>query len=362
MNESHESVRLDSLDSDQRLGATAYVDARQLANWRIQQNARFIYEQSRNMPSPITGRNYDSVSGDRALHLARELEHSHNRVLTDVYKNLNALRLLPVDSSVPAGAKTHTIERERHSGEMVWFRGNATQRGQVNLEREEKEYKIHAAITSIKLNFWDLMAANFSGYALESKLRQAAERVADEFVNEKAMTGDVARGVPGMFNAPFAPKTTAAVVFGPGGGTPTAQLAELHRLANLIGEQSDDKFFSTAFACPRPYVNYWKNTILDTANASNRSIYDAFLQDNDYIDSIEVARECAGAGPGNTDIFQFLRPGDMDSAHIVIPQGLTYMPMRSVTGFEMDMDAYLLFGGVNQYNPLNNLIVYATYA
>jgi hypothetical protein len=279
-----------------------------------------------------------------------------------VYKNLNALRLLPVDSSVPAGAKTHTIERERSSGEMVWFRGNSSHRGQVNLEREEKEYKIHAAVTSIKINFFDQMNANFAGYALEAKLRKAAQRVADEFVNDKAMTGDTARGVPGMFNAPFSPKVAAAVTFGPNGASAVNQLAELHRLANLIGEQSDDKFYATSFFAPRKYVNHWKNTLLDTTNGSNRSIYDAFLQDNDYITSIEVARETLGAGAGGTDIFQFFRPGDADSAHIVIPQGLTWMPMRNPTGFEMDMDAYLLFGGVNQYMPLNNQIVYASYA
>lgn len=361
MNENqYESVRLDSFEGTSKYAPTAYVDPQTLAEWRMRQNAEAIYKASRELVSPLTGRAYDAVSSDRSLFLARELEFTHNRVLEDVYEDLNAETLIPTDSSVPPGAKTHTIQRESAAGEMVWFRGNSSNKGQVSVEREEKEYKIHAAVTSIKINFFDDLNAKFAGFPLESRLRKAAERVAREFKNEKTFTGDEARGVPGMFNAPFSPKVASGVTFGPGGGTVTAQLAELHRLANLIGEQTNDKFGPSAAAMPIKYVNYFRNTMLDTSNGSNRSILDAFLQDNDYVNSVVKVRECTGAGVGGTDILQFLRPGDSDSAHCVVPQGLTWMPMER-SGFDMDMDAYMLFGGVNQYQPLNNLVVYASY-
>lgn len=352
-------VRLDSIGSDQRIQATAYGDAEALSEWRIRENARAIYEASRRLVRH-DGRAYDSVGSDRALFLARELEYLHSTVLEDVYEDLNAERLIPTDSSVPAGARTHTIRRESKSGEMVWFRGNSSDRGQTAIQREEKEYKIHAAITSVKLNFFDEMRADFAGYSLEQKLKQAAERVAAEFKNEKIWEGDDDRGVPGMFNSPFGPKTTSGVTFGPGGGTAAAQLEELHRLANLIGEETNDKFYPTALAAPIKYINHWKNTHLDTANSSNQSILEAFMEKNDYVNQVVKCRECSNQGSAD-DILQMFRPNDSQSAHAVIPQGLTWMPMER-TGFEMEMDAYLLFGGVNQYKPLNNLTVYASYS
>lgn len=351
-----ENIVFDSLEGvgNQLVRTAAYQSAEDLSDWRIRENAQAIEAMSRLNPA------MDAISGTAAIALARQLEFTHNRVLSTVYEDLNG-DLIPTDSSVPAGARTHTIARESSSGKAEWFKGNSRNLGHVSTEIEEQEFKIWAAVTKVDMNFFDDMSARFAGIPLESRLRRAAERVLMEFKNEKIFAGDSAQGVPGMFNAPYCMKGVSGVTFGPGGGTATAQLAELHRLANQQAQATKSKFKPTAAAMDTRYIDYFSNTLLDTANGSNRSILECFVTDNRYISQVIEIQECAGAGVGGTDIMLFFRPGDADSAHVVVPQGFTLLPMQK-DGFDWYMPAFMLYGGVNQYNPLNNYVVYATYA
>lgn len=350
------NIVFDSLEgvANEAVRSTAYQAADAIRDWRIRENAAVIEAQSHRQVG------MDAIAGSAAIGLARQMEFMHARVLEEVYKSLNG-DLIPTDSSVPAGARTHTISRENASGKAEWYKGNSSRMGHVAVDVEEQEFKIWAVVTKVDMNFFDDMTARFAGIPLESRLRRAADRVVSEFKNAKIFTGDSAQGVPGMFNAPYCFKGTAGVTFGPGGGTPSAQLAELHRLANQQAQATNSQFRPSAVAMDTRYIDYFSNTLLDTANGSNRSILEAFVTDNRYVSSVEEIQECAGAGVGATDIILFFRPGDLDSAHAVVPQGFTLLPIQK-DGFDWYMPAYMLFGGVNQYNPLNNFVVYATYA
>jgi hypothetical protein len=356
-----EDVRLDSIEAGSSVSNAAYVTPVKLAEWRIKQNAKSIYDLCQNAISPYSGARYDAVDADRAFALAKDLEFRHQEIIQEVYKDLNGNTLIPSDSRVPAGARTHTIRREESAGSMVWFRGNSSKRGNASVNVDEKEYKIQAAVTQYKINFFDEMAADFAGYQLEQKLRDACVRVSEEFRNHVVWHGDEDLGVPGMFNSPFGPKQVSPVAFGPGSAASAeAQVNELHRLFNRIHEDTDNKFGPVAVAMPIRMHNYLNNRILAAANGSNISMAELFLQKNTYITSLIPVREMSGAGPGGLDIMMGFRPGDRESAHAVIPQGLTWMPMER-NGYDMVTDAFILLGGVNQYRPLNNQLVYFEY-
>ena len=67
----------------------------------------------------------DAADAKQGFHFARELEHKYAEVLMEPRPLQNALRLFPIDTSVPPGAKFHTIHRIFGDGEVKVYRGSS---------------------------------------------------------------------------------------------------------------------------------------------------------------------------------------------------------------------------------------------
>lgn len=290
----------------------------------------------------------------RAFHFARELEHIYQDLLRDEYAPNSALRLFSIDSSVPAGANTHTVRRIQHEGEARYYRANASDRGSTGARKVEKEFPIHPIVTSIKLNFFEQMASGFANSNLRSELEFAAKTVIEDFLNDKTWTGDEDQGAVGILNYPWIPKTFGLQVFSDATAADTI-LSEMHRLANNASEVS-----KTVYAPNRMTMGVKLKNYLSTRKRSattDQTIMQAFLQDNDYISTVEVAPELDGAGPNGEDIMLFDRAQDRGSIANVIPQGFAMLPIQQ-TGFDFEIPCYMIHGGVIMRRPLNNLIAY----
>lgn len=369
------NIQFDSLD---RSGDSLVRSVKQFDSYattpKREQEARMrankaVIEQTLNDPqfrfqAESQGINLDAVASGGAVAFMRELEHVYTEILRETYEPLNAKALIPIDTQVPLGKKTHTVRRIDHQGSMDWYRRNSIDEGNVSFSTDEKSYPVNVAVTKIEMNFFDQLAmGQVRSTNLEGELRNAANRVADEFYNEKTWFGDDSVGHLGVWNYPFVPKLISGVTFGPGGGTPIQQLNELIRLSRINKDPTKGVFYPTECAMPIRYMDYFQSTYIDTAG-SKATILEEFRKLSN-IRQVHEVHETSGAGPdngagANYDILFFFRRDKRAIASSVL-KTLTFMPLQR-EGFDMYIPAYMVLGGVIMRDPLHNLVAYTNYS
>lgn len=295
----------------------------------------------------------------RAGHFARELEHIYGEVLREELAPNNALNLFTTDTSVPAGAKTHTVRRTQHEADVRYYRGNASDRGSTGVRKNEKEFPVHAIVTSIKMNFFEQMADGFANGGLRGDLEFAARQGMEDFLNVKTWEGDEEQGVYGILNYPWLPRSFSGVAFNDS-STPEAILAELHRLRRFSYIKSKQKF--------KPNRVIMGTYLLDYLGTRKRSpttdetILSAFLEDSAKMGQpLEVVgvHELDGVGPAGEDAMLFDLARNRMAIANVIPAGFSMLAVQQ-TGFDFEIPCYMLHGGVIQRYPLNNHLAYIT--
>jgi hypothetical protein len=355
-----DTVQFDSFENRQIVQSESFDSLDAQVRNRIAANAHFIFENRFNMAQ-------DSIAADAlttagALGFARQLEHVYAGVLKEVYEDLNANTLIPTDTSVPAGARTHTIRREAMQGRAVIYSESAEDQGNVSISNEEQEFRIWPVVTQMQISFFDELADNFASLNLRSRMQEAMRRVMEEKRNDLCWVGDNTRGIRGMLNADYIPRASSGVTFGPGGGTPEAQLMELHRLANIQAIRTKNKFSPNVMYAPIQYLDYFSNQRLNTAGG-DRTILEAFKMNNRRVREIVEVHELDGQGElAGYDKLLFTKRGDQKAAAAVIPRGFTMLPAQKGTTWKTVIPAYMLWGGVVQRDPLNNLLVESLYA
>jgi hypothetical protein len=313
---------------------------KQFAQARFQENARRL----------------DSVSPGNGLLLARDVEYAYQEVLRTKYSPLSALTLFPTDSRVPPGALTYKIKRVSHQGEARYHRGNNSDIPRSGASAEEQIRPVRHIVTSIALDMFEQQSASFAGVNLRGELQQGAVRSIQEFLNTKTWHGDNDLDVYGVLNYPYVPKVSSTISVSSATADPMDILEELHRLASLASEISDNTFMPNTLVMPVRQANYIAQTKLSSSDLSE-TIRSSFLKENQFITSIQVAPELAGAGPNGEDVMFLFRSNDQNSVANVVPQGFTMLPVQQ-QNFNMTIPCYMSHGGVRMVDPLNNAVVY----
>lgn len=326
--------------------------------YRIRENAAILdsaYRRARaaNLVDMGTAQRLDALGSGAGVHLARMLEHVYSETLKDAFAPTNALDLFEVDRSVPAGARTHTIRRTRHTGKARFYEGNASRRPTVGLEQREETFNVAPIVTSIKINFFDQLAADFSGVSLRADLEDAARDVMDRFLNDKIWNGAAERKLPGVLTTPWVGKQTASVTYGPG-TSPDAILADLHNKANYAVSKSKGLYTPNRMCSSIRLINYLSTT--KRSATTEDTILSAFLADNPYITEVVPVHELEGAGPNGEDVALFDRKAK-DAFVRVMPRDFTMLPIIE-NAFELEIPCYAIYGGVISREPLHNLITY----
>lgn len=294
----------------------------------------------------------DALGTGAGLHLARQLEHVYAEVLKDQYAPNNGLDMFAVDRSVPAGARTHTLRRLKHNGEAHFYDGAASRRSAAGVEQREESFNVAPIVTSIHIDFFDQLAADFSGFALRAELENAARDVMDRFISNLVFQGAPERKLPGVLTIPWVPKATSPVTLG--SSTPEAVLLDLHAKAHYGRSRSKGLFRSTRLLTSLRGENYLKTT--KRSATTEDTIASAFVRDSGITEIIGL-HELEGTGPGGTDIMIFDAPS-RDAFVRVMPQDFTMLPANDSDSFSLEIPCYAIYGGMISREPLHNLISY----
>lgn len=332
-------------------GRYLHLDSASLHQVRKQENAETLYHWTQN-----PGVQADSVTQSRAYHMAEELEYQYSEVLREEYAPNNALRLVPTDNSLPPGARTHTLKRVSHEGDVRVYRGRSDDKPTVGVQQDEQDFPVLTYVTSMRLDFFERQASSFANSNLRQELEIAARTAMIDFLNDQTWEGDDTNGLAGVWNYPYVPKTTSSVDFS-ASGTPSDQLDELHRLSRANANLTKQRF--------KPDTLVTSDRIVDDlatsyrTNQNDSDILSLFLEKDRYISNVEGIPEAEGAGPNGEDIMFFYDSGNRNSLVNVIAQGFQMLPMQE-DGMDLVIPAYMQHGGVIMRKPLHNLVAYVS--
>lgn len=133
------------------------------------------------------------------------------------YQDIQYPGLIPVDTSAPEWINSVTYFSMDSVGAAAWFSGKAQDVPNVELLREKFETTVSMAAIGYRYDLEELGKAQLLGMNLSTDKANAARRVAEEFIDRVAITGDAAKGLTGLVNASTPTATTA-----PADGTSSA--------------------------------------------------------------------------------------------------------------------------------------------
>jgi len=301
----------------------------------------------------LNAQKFDAAAPGLGFHLARDLEFKYAEVLREEFPPQSAFEAFPIDTSVPAGAKSHTVRRLHQQGEAKVFRGNSTDVPRVGVTQEEEEFPVRHYVVGIGLNIFEEQASNFANSNLRGELQTAAQVTMQEFANHKTWFGDEENGIHGVLNYPWIHKRVVSTPFSQGADA-KAVLAALNESANYQHEESKTVYSPNAMITSPRILRILRTLRVDPTHPDK--VLDDFLASNPRIQSVSGAWELQGTGPGGTDIILFYRRDKRSVANVMV-KPFTMLPVQQ-KGFEMTIPCYMSHGGVIMRDVLNNNICY----
>lgn len=297
-------------------------------------------------------RRFDAIGDFDGALAARNLEHIYEEVLREEFPPQNALEFFPIDSSVPPGARSHTIRRLEARGQAKVHRGNAPV-PVVSLAQEEQESRVRHYVIGVEFDIFELQAASYAGFGLRQELEDAAYVILQEFLNEKTWFGDDENSITGVLNYPWLPKIAITQPF-----SSTASVGDMLAALSYAATRAHTET-NTVYQPDSLLVSPRLYRILQSARFNTPDgtrLLAEFQATNPSIRNIDQAVELQGTGPGGTDQMLFYRR-DRRSIANVIPQAFTMLPAQQ-RGFTWEIPCYMSHGGIVMRDVLNNLLAY----
>lgn len=269
----------------------------------------------------------------------RELEYQYQQVLEEKRPMLNGLRLFPVDTRVPAGARTHTVSRQYSQAEAVYYR-NGVEVPLAQVSKDQEQFPVRYIVSGFETSDFENMSAAYAGGSPTPFKQRAAIRAIEEKMNRAIWYGDATEGLKGIFDYPYLQTRVAPYNYAT--GTPDDILADMHDAKNWPVENSREVFDPTAVVTSIRVRNKVMQRPRNTN--SDMTVGQMWLRDNGSIQTIETAQECQGQGPSGEDAMLFYRP-EMETVAVVMPQGPTIMPEQR-QGFMRRTYIWAAYGGV----------------
>lgn len=240
---------------------------------------------------------------NESIFFARQLEYIKSKTYDVKRVPLNALALIPVSTSIPEGATTHTY-RQYDSVGMAKVIGNyATDMPRADVTGKEFTNPIRSIGNSFGYNVQEVRSAMFAGVDLSAKKSASATRAHQEKINQLAFAGDADHGLPGLLNNANVPEVTLAAD-GTGSSKTFASktadkiVRDVNALINKIITQS--KGIHRATQVWMPIEQYALIATTQNSVASDTTILE-FLQKNHPGVEFKQVVELDGAGAGGAD-------------------------------------------------------------
>jgi len=296
-------------------------------------------------------------AGEEIL-IARQLIYTQAKRVNQMFLNTEALKYVPVDTSIPPGAEVFTTLSFTRVGMAAFIANYGTDFPTADVYVTETLNRMFDIGSSFRYSYQDLRRAAFTGMPIES-MRADASRLAHEAkIDEIALSGDVTRNITGISNNPNVTVLTA------GGGTivgawesataatikldlAAMESAMVYASAGGVGMMAD-----TLLLDDESYM------LLNTRQATtftDTSLLKSYLENSPYIKNIAPWVKLRNAGPSGVRraIFYKRSPDVLD---MKISQSYeSFAPQQVLLSWVVP--ALSRLSGVVVYRPLSMLYI-----
>jgi hypothetical protein len=281
---------------------------------------------------------------------ARQLEYVRAKTYDVERPALSAWDLFPIDTSVPAGAKTITWRQWDAVGSAKIISSYADDLPHVGIKALETTTPIRGIGNSYGYDVQEIRYAQLAQVPLDAKLAISARKANEQLVNKLAWAGDTVTGLPGFLSNANIP---AFVIPADGTGssklfstkTPDQIIRDLNSMANGVFTQTNGIHRPNEIWMPLAQYAYISSTPRSTL--SDTTILDFFLANNPFIQRVVPVLELTGAGTGGADMIIAAENSAENYQHAPQPKNLY---------FEIPCESR--FGGVTIERPFAFLQAY----
>lgn len=289
---------------------------------------------------------------NEGVFFARQLEYVKAQTYDIKKVNLNAFTVLPVDTSIPEGATTHTYRQYDTVGMAKVIANYANDLPRADVVGKEFTSPIRSIGNAYGYNTQEIRSALFAGTNLNARKATAATRAQMEKMNQLAWFGDADHGLPGFFTNANIPSVT---ILNDGTGsskafstkTPDKIVRDVNQVINKVITQS--KGVHRVNEVWMPIEQYALLATTQNSTASDTTIL-SFLQSVHPGVTFRQLVECDDAGGAGVDRLYALE-NSMDNYQFNIPMMLrSYSPQQQ--GLEFVVPVESRFAGVTVEFPL----------
>ncbi|NOT72452.1 MAG: DUF2184 domain-containing protein [Hyphomicrobium sp.] len=302
----------------------------------------------------------DSLTTSSAGAYPRDFEWIRSRVLDEPRAPLSGLSLFPIDTSIPVGAKKHTIRRALGSGGAEVYRGGNTFPRVRTTYVEESAGVLHV-VTSIDTNFIEALTTDWAGLRQFEQDMRLAGRAIDEKLNSLVFYGHPASLVYGALTHPHIAKQVFPLEFSD--ATPPEDLA--YALIDFLNtpylESKTTYSPDVVVLSPRQFTYIFSRMLSSSGFDASMSIgkyVQMQLSDQGRRVRFVPAQEMSGAWSGGDVIFCYRNAPDAIAFQLI--QGPTALPVFRTNPMEEQTVIMASTGGITSWETGNCLIGYAT--
>ncbi len=280
--------------------------------------------------------------------LARELEYVRARTYDVVYPEKKARRLIPVDSSVPAGARTITYDQWDAFGMAVIVSNYADDLPMVDVMKEQFSSVVQSIADAYQWSTQDLEeAAMVPGARLNQRRAGAARLFIENRFEDIAAFGASVGGLKGLLNHP-----NVALVAPTTGTWSTATAEQMvddaGKLVQAVVDNTEETFLPNTLVMDS--VNKGRMANKKMVNTDTTALK-WFLDNNEYINSVETWYKCKLADAASTGPRICCYKKDPIVLELVIPMEFRQQPPQP-RNLSFVVPCQARIGGVTVYYPL----------
>lgn len=293
------------------------------------------------------------ADANESIFFARELEHIRSKTYDIQRPKLTAWELFPIDTSVPAGAKTITYRQYDTVGMAKVIANYADDLPRADVVAKEFTSPIRGIGDSYGYDVQEIRYAQMTGTSLDAKKAAAARKAHDQKINQLAWTGDAVSGLPGFLSNTNIPEVVLAAD-GTGSSklwstkTPDQILRDMNAVVNSIYTVTKGVHRANELWMPLDQYTYIASTA--RSSTSDTTILDYFLSNNPFVQRVVPVIELDGAGTGGLDMMVAAENSiDNYQLNLVMPF-MQHPPQPRNLAFEVPCESR--FGGVTIERPL----------
>lgn len=280
--------------------------------------------------------------------LARELEHVRAKTYDIIYPEKKARKLIPLDHTVPPGAETIRYDQWDLFGMAQVISNYADDLPMVDVMKEPFTSVVQTIADAYQWSILDLeRAAMVPGANLSQRRAGAARMVIENRIEDIGAFGLPVGGLNGILNHPNA--ALVAPTTGTWSSATAVQMVDdANKLVESIVTATDETLLPNTLvmtSTQRGYMANKKFTNTDTTALK------WFLDNNQYIDSIETWYKCKLADAAGTGARMLCYRRDPLVLEMVIPKEFTQQPPQP-KNLSFVVPCHARVGGVVVYYPL----------